>query len=426
MVIRVVDAMTPELAIALAVVGSLLVWRLTGFAGFGVSVGVAGVTVAAWRAGARRAEIRAAEALDTVRRQLATTEETVRSGQGLQAAGRLTVGIAHDFNNQLTVIGSNVEMLQRCLNSSGGRAPRHAEAALQGVQRAAALTSSLLALSRAQPPEPEAVDVNRLIDGVASLLRRSLGNRVGLDVRPVDDLCFVWADLGRLETAVLSLAIDASERMPDGDILTVAASAVRLDVPTSGVLPGEYVAIDVAAPDGAGPVDGTAFGMALGLARAAGGTVTSAASASFRLLLPRYVPQPAPPLPRAAGERRETILVVEDDADVRASCVEILRGLDYEVLDAPDALEGFRIIADRGGIDLLLADIGLPGGVNGRALADAARQVDGRMRVVFTTGYPPGHWPVRPGTPLLPKPFGRAQLAGMVRQALDAGPPAPR
>jgi CheY-like chemotaxis protein len=324
-------------------------------------------------------------------------------------------------------------MLQRYLNGSEGRAPRHAEAALQGVQRAAALTSRLLALSRAQPPEPEAVDVNRLLEGVALLLRRSLGNRVGLDVRLFDDLCFVWADLSRLEAAVLSLAVDASDCLPDGGILTVAACAVRLDAAELGILPGEYVAIDVAAPDGVRSPDGAALNMAMELARASGGTVSSPGAggsvsspgaASFRLLLPRYAPQSAAPSAKAGRGRRETILVVEDDQAVRESCVEVLRELEYEVLDAPDAMEGFRLIADRGGVDLLFTDIGLPGGVNGRTLADAARQRDGGMCVVFTTGYPPGDLPVRPGILLLPKPFGRAQLAGVVRQALDARPPA--
>ncbi len=426
MVIRVGDAMTPELALTLTAVVSLLVWRLTGFAGFSLSLGVAGVAAAAWRTGARRAEARAAEAIGAVRLQLAAAEETLRSRQGLEAAGRLSVGVAHDFNNQLTVIGSNVEMLQRYLNGAGGRAPRHAEAALQGVRRAASLTGRLLSLSRAQPPEPEAVDVNRLLEGVASLLRRGLGNRVGLDLRLSEDFCFVWADPGRMETAVLSLAVDAGERVPDGGILTLSADAVRIEAAEPGLLPGAYVAIGVAAPDAAGPADAAAFGMALGLARAAGGSATSGDPASVRLMLPRYVPPAAAVPARPDRGRRETILVVEDDAEVRASCVEVLRELDYEVLDAPDAMEGFRLIADRPGIDLLFTDIGLPGGVNGRALAEAARQVDGGMRVVFTTGYPPGHWPVRPGTVLLPKPFGPAQLAGIVRQALDVRPPAPQ
>jgi CheY-like chemotaxis protein len=283
------------------------------------------------------------------------------------------------------------------------------------------LTGRLLSLSRAHPPEPEAVDVNRLLEGVATLLRRSLGNRVGLDVRLSDELCFVWADLSRLETAVLSLAIDASECMPDGGMLTLSAAAFRLDANTPGVLPGEYVAIEVG---GACRPEGAAFDLASGLARAAGGTASMPAAASVRMLLPRHAPPAAVPLARPDRGRRETILLVEDDAAVRASCVEVLRELDYEVLDAPDAMEGFRLIADRRGIDLLVTDIGLPGGVNGRALADAARQLDGGLRVVFTTGYPPGHWPVRPGTPLLAKPFGPAQLAGIVRQALEVRPPA--
>ena len=356
-------------------------------------MGLFGLMLAAWQAGVARTEARAASALSQSRQELTA----VRSQ--LAAAHRLTAGMAHDFNNQLTVISSNIELLKRSADSADGRASRHADAALQGVQRAAALTSRVLSLSRAPPPEPEIVDVNRLLDGVAALLRRCLGHRARLELRLLPEPWFVRADINRMETAVLSMALDACDQVADGGTLTVAAGTMRLDAARPGLLPGEYVRIAVTAPGAAAappgdPVPG--------------------------LLLPRHVPPPLAGAARPGKRGRRTILVVEDDSAVRAACVEVLRNLDYDVLEAPDAMEGFRLIADGGGIDLLFTDIGLPGGVSGRALADAVRQVDGAVRVVFTTGCAAPSGPHGAGIALLPKPFAPAQLAAAVREALEA------
>nr|WP_294525003.1 response regulator [uncultured Rhodopila sp.] len=431
MLFRVRDAMAAEPGVAAAALGSCLVLWLLGFPGLVLSLGL-GLLVAAWCAGAWLADTRNAarlsesrQALDAARRQLAATEETLRGSRRLETVGRLAVGIAHDFNNQLTVISANVEMLKRSLGAADGRLLRRADAAMQGVQRAAALTGRVLALSRAAPAEPEAVDVNRLLDGMASLLRRGLGDRATLRLRLLRDPWFVWADVNRMENALLALAAEAAERVPDGGTLTVAAEPVTLATGCRGLLPGDYVRIAVTAPQ-AGRLAGETAAGAAALAREAGGAVLPCDDpASCRLLLPRHLPPPAAvPAPRSAGGRA-TILVVEDDAELRAACVEVLRDLGYAVLEAPDAMEGFRVIADGGGIDLLFTDVGLPGGVSGRALADAVRQVDGGVRVVFTTGYAAAGEPHRPGTALLPKPFGSAQLAGAVRQALDATPKAP-
>nr|WP_294543430.1 response regulator [uncultured Rhodopila sp.] len=407
MLTRASEALAPELAIAAAAVGSWLTFRLLGLPSLVAPMGLIGLMLAAWKAGASLAETRAGAMLSqsrlelaSARSQLEAAEERARSSRELAAIGRLTVGMAHDFNNQLTVISSNVELLKRSLGGADGRAPRHAEAALQGVQRAAALSARVLSLSRAQPPEPEAVEVNRLLADVAILLRRCLGHRVRLDLRLPRDAWFVRADINRMETAVLALALEACDRLPGGGVLTVAAETVRLDAARPGLLPGDYVRITVTGPG-------------------AGGTAPPGGDPGATLLLPRYVPpRPAVSPPRDGAQRRRTILVVEDDAEVRAACVEVLRDLDYEVLEAPDAMEGFRLIADGGGIDLLFTDIGLPGGVSGRALADAVRQVDAGVRVVFTTGCAAAE-PHRPGTALLPKPFAPAQLAAAVRDALE-------
>ena len=431
MLIRVREAMALEFGIAAAALGSCLVLWLSGVPGMMLPVGL-GLLFAAWRAGARLAETRNAalladsrQALDAARRQLAAAEAELSSSRTLEAIGRLAAGIAHDFNNQLTVISSNVEMLKRSFDAADGRLQRHADAAMQGVQRAAALTGRVLALSRAAPPDLEAVEVNRLLDSVASLLRPGLADRATLRLQLLRDPWFVLADVNRIENALLALAAEAGERVPDGGTLTVAAEAVTLEAGCTGLLPGEYVRIALTVPSAGHPAGEGAAGLAAALAREGGGAVLPCGDpASCRILLPRHVP-PSPNLPaRCAVGRRTTILVVEDDARVRAACVEVLRGLDYEVMEAPDAMEGFRLIADGGGIDLLFTDVGLPGGVSGRALADAVRQVDSGVRVVFTTGYAAAGVPHRPGTALLPKPFAPAQLAAAVREALATRLPA--
>jgi CheY-like chemotaxis protein len=255
-----------------------------------------------------------------------------------------------------------------------------------------------LSLSRAQPPEPEAVDANRLLEDVAAVLRRCLGHRAALDLRLPPDRWFVRADINRMETAVLALAVEACDRVPAGGTLTLAAETVRLGAGCPGLLPGDYVRIRVTAPAAGQAADGP----------------------PSDLLLARYVPPPPlVPAARHATRGRPAILVVEDDAAVRAACVEVLQELDYEVLEAPDAMEGFRLIADAGGIDLLFTDIGLPGGVSGRALADAVRQIDSRVRVIFTTGCA-AEGPPLAGPGLLLKPFAPAQLVAAVRDALEA------
>ncbi len=358
----------------------------------------------------------------------------------------MTAGIAHDFNNHLTVISSNVEMVKRRLGPDNARLNRHVDAAMQGVQRAAVLTGRLLSFARQPVAEPEAVDVGRLLGRLSDLLRRTLGEAVTLDLRLADDQWFVWADVNLMENALLSLAVNARDRVPHGGVLRVAVSHVRLDevfaAAHSGVLPGDYVSISLSDP-ACGPVTSVTewheaddlamagLSMARGVVRQAGGCLMRGGPIdgppALRLYLPRY----RPPLPSAAARRpptdgRQRILVVEDDPNVRRACVETLRDLEYDVLDAPDAMEAFRLIADNGGVDLLFTDIGLPNGVSGRALADAARNVDPGIRVLFSTGYPANEVEARGEVTLLPKPFTQAQLASKVRQVMQAHAPVGR
>ncbi len=397
-------------------------------------IGIAGMVVAAWYAVKTLNAARAAAG--RAEQDRAAMEQTLRRSRKMEVLGRLAAGVAHDFNNHLTVIASNVELLARRLDGRQERLLRHTEAALEGVQRAAALTGHLLSLASQSAPEPEAVDVDRLLKGLADLLHRTLGDRIGLRIIPSGEPWFAWADIGQLENAVLSLTVNARDCAGAGTKLTVAVSNVRLDqafqVAYPAAEPGEYIQLSVSDSD-AEPVD-RQFGvdshsadlfMARAFVREAGGFLLRSDPAfgglALQLFLPRYVP---PSLASANAHRTgggaATILVVEDDAGVRAACAGILRDLDYTVLEAPDAMEAFRLIADHGGIDLLFTDIGLPGGVSGRTLADAARSADTDIRVLFTTGYDLTEATDRAGIAVLRKPFTPAQLAAMVRDVLAA------
>jgi CheY-like chemotaxis protein len=382
--------------------------------------------------------------LKVVRQDRAVLEEALRRAQRLEAAGRLAAGIAHDFNNHLTVISSNLELMKHRLDSGQERLIRHADAAMQGVQRAAMLTGRLLSFSRQSSPEPEAIDVGRMLRGLSDLLARTIGEGVDLEVRLPDAEWFVWADVHEMENALLSLAVNLRQQVLHGGVLALAVCHVALDgafvAAHPGMLPGEYVrltlgdsaSVTVAVRPASGamwqshpavdaPRD-TEFFLAGGFARGAGGCLLRSDSAtdtrSVCLLLPRHkLPSPAGAARREARSARPKVLVVEDDAAVRGACAETLRDSGYEVIEAPDAMEAFRLIADHDGVDLLLTGVGLPGGVSGRALADAARNVDPAMQVLFITGYATAEVQERRGC-MLVKPFTQTQLAERVRQAL--------
>ncbi len=408
---------------------------------------------AARRARHQEATLAALEA-EVQRRELA--EEALRQAQKMEAVGRLTGGIAHDFNNHLTVISSNIELLKRRLPPDNATLARLADAAMHGVQRAATLTHRLLAFSRQQPLDPEPLDAGRLVTGMSDLLRRTLGGGVDVETVLAGGLWQTRVDANQLENALLHLAVNARDAMPAGGKLTIATANSHLDdayaAAHAEVRAGQYVMVAISdTGDGMTPEiiarafdpffttkplgQGTGLGLSMvyGFVKQSGGHVQissePAHGSTVRLYLPRYVRQedrqPAPRMPpRAAQEVGETILVVEDDEAVRRSSVEALREIGYVVLEAPDAMEAFRLILDRGGIDLLFTDVGLPGGVNGRALADAARNAASGLKVLFTTGYTRTamlhNGALDAGVHFLAKPFSLQQLASKVREALDA------
>jgi signal transduction histidine kinase/ActR/RegA family two-component response regulator len=387
------------------------------------------------------------------RREIA--EEALRQSQKMEAVGRLTGGIAHDFNNHLTVISSNIELLQRRLAPDSGSLHRLAEAAMAGVRRAATLTHRLLAFSRQQPLEPEALDVGRLVSNMSELLRRTLGEHIAIETVLAAGLWQTRVDANQLENVLLNLAVNARDAMPRGGKLTIETANTYLDEAYAAshaeLAAGQYVMLGVTdtgvgmTPDVIEKVfepffttkplgQGTGLGLSMvyGFVKQSGGHVAIYSEpghgSKVTVHLPRYVRQEVTPtgvagqtVPARADGAGETILVVEDDEAVRSASVEALRDMGYQVLEAADAMEGVRLIVDRGGIDLLFTDVGLPGGVNGRALADAARSAQPGVRVLFTTGYKHNAMMedvLEQAMHFIAKPFSLAALAAKVREVL--------
>jgi signal transduction histidine kinase/ActR/RegA family two-component response regulator len=394
------------------------------------------------------------------RRELA--EEALRQSQKMEAIGRLTGGIAHDFNNHLTVISSNIELMQRRMPPGSEALLKLTDAAMSGVQRAATLTHRLLAFARQQPLDPEPLDLGRVVAGMSDLLRRTLGEDVAIETVLAGGLWQTRVDANQLENVLLNLAVNSRDAMPNGGKLTIETANAYLDdayaASHAEVTAGQYVMLAVT-DTGSGMTpeviekafepffttkplgQGTGLGLSMvyGFIKQSGGHVAIYSEpghgSTMKVYLPRFIRPEVKPVAsdrtlqsRSRGSG-ETILVVEDDEDVRHSSVEALREMGYEVLEAGDAMDGVRLIVDRGGIDLLFTDVGLPGGVNGRALADAARSAQPGLRVLFTTGYTRNailhNGVLDHGVHFIAKPFSLTALAAKVREVLDTPADAP-
>jgi len=375
--------------------------------------------------------------------------------------GQLTGGIAHDFNNLLQVVVGNLEMLDRLLPADEHpRARRAATNAMTGAKRAATLTQRLLAFSRRQPLAPQSVDTQRLVDGLSDLLTRTLGEQVSLTVATAPDLWTVEADPNQLESAILNLAVNARDAMPHGGTLSITMRNATLDglatmaagpvpYPTD---PGDYVAIDVSdtgigmdratlgrvfepffTTKEVGKGTGLGLSMVYGFAKQSGGQVQIESKPGegtcVTLFLPRFHGV-APPTEVTAPVVRpthgsETILVVEDDADVRAYSTEALRELGYGVLEAEDGATALDLLEapEASEIALLFSDVVLPGGMTGADLASAARALHPELKVLFTTGYARDvivhGGRLDAGVALITKPFDFADLAARIRAMLD-------
>jgi signal transduction histidine kinase len=406
----------------------------------------------------RSKELEAANA--ELRAQIAARESiefTLRQSQKMEAIGQLTGGIAHDFNNILQAIGGSLEMAQRRI--SQGRtdeAAKYTDSMRRTVDRAAALTSRLLAFARRQPLQPRAVQLDELILGMEELLRRTLGTAsaaITFDLQLRDDGAAVLCDPNQLENTLLNLTINARDAMPEGGSLVIATHKRRLSAGDvageQGVAPGKYIEI-VVADTGTGMDEATrdrvfepffttkptGMGTGLGLSqvygfvRQSGGFVTleSGLGRGTRIklyLLRAEIPSPdnLPPeitLPEAISPAR--LLLVEDDSVGRANASEFLREQGYEVLEAEDGPAALELYQRRSDLDLLITDVGLPNGINGRQLADLVRDTSPKLPVLFITGYAGAARldDLGSGMIILTKPFGLPALAARVEAMLSA------
>ena len=350
--------------------------------------------------------------------RLKAAEEALLQSQKMEAVGQLTGGIAHDFNNLLTGIVGSLDLLQTRLNQGRtDNVARYINAAMTSANRAAALTHRLLAFARRQPLIPESVDVNQLVVSLEDLLRRTIGESIDLEIAAPDDLWCTLCDPNQLESALLNLAINARDAMPDGGKLIISTANAHLGsvtADTPALSPGDYICIAVS-DTGVGmsaevaarafdpffttkPIgQGTGLGLSMiyGFARQSNGHVTIDSKlgrgTSVRLYLPRYdggaaAQQVSAVRAAGAASTGETVLVVEDEAVVRGVILEMLADQGYRTLEAIDGPSGLRILRTRQRIDLLVTDVGLPG-INGRQLADQARETRPGLKILFITGY---------------------------------------
>ncbi len=386
---------------------------------------------------------------------LRETEGALRHAQKMEAVGQLTGGIAHDFNNLLTVVVGNLEMLNRQLPDDADRMRRTTDSALKGANRAATLTQRLLAFSRRQPLAPKSIDLNKLIGGMSELMHRSLGETITIETVLASDLWRIEVDPSQLENALLNLAVNARDAMPEGGKLTIETTNSQLDeayaTTHAEVMPGQYVLICVSdtgtgierniidrvfepffTTKDVGQGTGLGLSQVYGFVKQSGGHVKIHSERSdgttVKLYFPRHAgdkdePDIEHPHRVLDGSREETILVVEDHEDVRALSVEILRELGYKVIEAHDGPTALRLLARTPGIDLLFTDVILPGGMTGRDLAEQASLLRPDLKVLFTTGYARNaivhQGRLEQGVELIGKPYTYAALATRIRDILD-------
>ena len=388
--------------------------------------------------------------------ELRRAEDALRQAQKMEAVGQLTGGIAHDFNNLLTGITGALELLQRRVGEGRyGEISRFASVATTSANRAAALTQRLLAFARRQPLDPKPVAANRLVAGMEDLLRRTLGPGIALEMVLSGGLWGTLCDPNQLESALLNLVINARDAMPEGGRLTVETANAHLDdayARAQGfeVRPGQYVSISVTDtgvgmdPAVAGRIfepffttkpigQGTGLGLSMlyGFVKQSDGHVRvysePGRGTTMRLYLPRHAGAAVlegeanvPATPAGAGE---TVLVVDDEDAVRMLVAEALADMGYVALEAADGAAGLEILRSVAKVDLLVTDVGLPG-LNGRQLADAARVLRPRLRVLFITGYAGnaaiGNGVLDAGMEILTKPFALEALAAKLRTMMAA------
>ena len=381
-------------------------------------------------------------------------EDQLRQSQKMEAIGQLTGGVAHDFNNLLTVIVGNLETIWRHAPADDGKLRRAIDQVTRGAQRAVTLTQQLLAFSRRQPLNPKPTDINRLVAGMSDLVRRTIGENISVETVLAGGLWRVEIDAHQLESALLNLAVNARDAMPEGGKLTIETANAHLDDGYADHYPelaaGQYVAVCVT-DTGTGMSDdvithafepfyttkpigqGTGLGLSqvYGFVKQSGGHVKLYSEVgqgtTVKIYLPRMSRQAdeEPEAPFAApptGSKHEVVLVVEDDDDVRLFTTESLRELGFTVVQAHDAPSALKLLEIRPEVQLIFTDVGLPG-MNGAQLVAAARAMRPDIKVLFTTGYARNaivhQGRLDRGIELITKPFTRLQLASRIRDVLD-------
>jgi len=385
-----------------------------------------------------------------------TAESKVRQLQKMEAVGQLTGGIAHDFNNMLAIIIGSLDMARRRLTGAEHpTVPKCIKNAGEGAERAALLTSRLLAFSRQQPLEPRVLDPNKLVAGMSELLRSTIGEPIAVETVLAGGLWRVFADSAQLESAIVNLAVNARDAMPNGGKLTIETANTDLDEryarAQTEVTAGQYAMISITdtgfgmstevlerafdpfyTTKRAGKGTGLGLSQVFGFVKQSGGHVKiysePGKGTSVKIYLPRYVgeldhsPRDGPIAVPPNGKAEEIILVVEDDAQVRNMSAEALRELGYAVIPVGTPGEALKQIEMQPRIALLFTDIVMPE-MSGRELADRASKKLSNLKVLFTTGYTRNaivhNGVVDPGMAFLPKPFTLDQLARKIRQAID-------
>ena len=397
-------------------------------------------------------EIRVAEEVA----QRTEAEDALRQSQKMETLGQLTGGIAHDFNNLLQIIAGNLDIVRRTMTDDSPRLQRSISNAIKGADRATVLTQRLLAFSRRQPLAPKVIDPNKLVAGMSEMLHRTIGETIEFETVEASGLWRVEADPNQLENAILNLAVNSRDAMADGGKLTIETANTHLDHDYSerhgGVLAGQYVMIcvsdtgsgmDTSTAERAfdpffttkevGKGTGLGLSMVYGFVKQSGGHLKIYSEPDEGTAVQIYLPRHHGPEEIAVEEPTvdqlpqgtETVLVCEDDDDVRAYSVDSLRELGYRVIEAPDGESALRLLDSEGGkVDLLFTDIVLPGGMTGAVVAKQACKAQPGLKVLFTTGYARNaivhHGRLDPGVELLSKPFSYADLAARIRDLLDS------
>ncbi len=387
--------------------------------------------------------------------ELAAAQEALRQSQKMEAVGQLTGGIAHDFNNLLTGITGSLEIMQtRIAQGRLADVDRYMNAAQGAAKRAAALTHRLLAFSRRQTLDPKPLNVNRLIGDMEELIRRTIGPNVHLEVVGAGGLWPTLADPNQLENALLNLCINARDAMPEGGRITIETANKWLDDRAArerDLSPGQYLSLCVTdtgtgmepevvarafdpffttKPLGVGT--GLGLSMIYGFVRQTGGQVRiytePGQGTTMCLYLPRYDGEAEDAdalhvvMDAAHVQGGETVLVVDDEPTVRMLVAEVLREIGFTVIEAEDGAAGLRVLQGARRVDLLITDVGLPGGMNGRQVADAARVARPGLRVLFITGYAEnaavGNGHLDKGMAVLTKPFAVEALGLKVKEVM--------